>query len=322
MKRLAFAIPLAAALLSLSGAELSDYEKYIEQYSPTAVSEMRRTGVPASITLAQGLIESGAGRSRMATVANNHFGIKCHNDWRGRRYYQDDDAKNECFRHYKNASESFKDHSDFLRYRDRYRFLFDLKPTDYKGWARGLKKAGYATDPKYADKLIATIEKYDLTRFDTNRPKDLSSPDTEPEPIAVPPSPSRIESEDNVEFDSEEFSVGLSRKLFKTNGAVYITGAEGDTYGSLARANDLFTSEILKFNDLDSDGAVPAGAKVYLQPKKQKAAKGLDKYIVEANGESLHDISQRFGVKLAALVKINGLQKSSTLGEGDTVLLR
>ena len=321
MKRLAFAIPLAA-LLSLSGAELSDYEKYIEQYSPTAVSEMRRTGVPASITLAQGLVESAAGRSRMATVANNHFGIKCHNDWRGRRYYHDDDAKNECFRRYNDASESFKDHSDFLRYRDRYRFLFDLEPTDYKGWAHGLKKAGYATDPRYADKLITTIEKYDLTRFDTDRPKGLSSHGSKPEPVAVPPSPSRIEREDNVEFDSEEFSVGLSRKLLKTNGVVCITAADGDTYGSLARANDLFTSEILRFNDLDSDGPVPAGARVYLQPKKQKAARGLDKYIVETNGESLQDISQRFGVRLAALAKINGLQKDSTLGEGDTVLLR
>ena len=141
-------------------------ERYIARYASIAVNEMYRTGVPASITLAQGIIESGSGRSRLATDGNNHFGIKCHNTWKGKTMLADDDRKNECFRVYDSAEESFRDHSDFLRYQDRYKFLFDLKTTDYKGWAAGLKKAGYATDPSYASKLIQCVEDYDLGRFD------------------------------------------------------------------------------------------------------------------------------------------------------------
>ena len=141
-------------------------EKYIEKYAPLAVSEMYRSGVPASITLAQGLLESGNGQSELARMSNNHFGIKCHNNWKGGKVYYDDDAKGECFRKYSHPSESYRDHSDFLRYRDRYKFLFDYRVTDYKSWAYGLKKAGYATDPKYPKKLINLIEEYNLQQYD------------------------------------------------------------------------------------------------------------------------------------------------------------
>ena len=137
------------------------YEQYIATYSDAAVAEMYRSGVPASITLAQGLLESGMGRSTLAVQANNHFGIKCHG-WTGMKVYHDDDAKDECFRKYESVEDSYKDHSDFLRYKDRYKFLFDLEPTDYKGSCYGLKSAGYATDPSYANKLINIIEKYRL----------------------------------------------------------------------------------------------------------------------------------------------------------------
>ena len=126
-------------------------QSYIEKYSSLAVEEMYRTGVPASITLAQGLLESGNGQSRLAVKGNNHFGIKCHNTWTGAKVYHDDDRKGECFRKYDSPEESFRDHSDFLRYRDRYKFLFDLELTDYRSWAYGLKTAGYATDPKYPE---------------------------------------------------------------------------------------------------------------------------------------------------------------------------
>ena len=141
-------------------------EKYIEKYAPLAVSEMYRSGVPASITLAQGLLESGNGQSELARMSNNHFGIKCHNNWKGGKVYYDDDAKGECFRKYSHPSESYRDHSDFLRFRDRYKFLFDYRVTDYKAWAHGLKKAGYATDPAYPKKLIKLIEEYDLNQYD------------------------------------------------------------------------------------------------------------------------------------------------------------
>ena len=160
---LAFCVSLVA---SASPTNKTPQEKYIEKYAPLAVSEMYRSGVPASITLAQGMLESGNGQSELARMSNNHFGIKCHNNWKGGKVYYDDDAKGECFRKYSHPSESYRDHSDFLRFRDRYKFLFDYRVTDYKAWAHGLKKAGYATDPKYPKKLIKLIEEYDLKQYD------------------------------------------------------------------------------------------------------------------------------------------------------------
>ena len=145
----------------------SRYNEYIKQYAPLAVEQMKEHKIPASITLAQGLLESGAGQSALARKSNNHFGIKCHSDWRGRRVYHDDDAKGECFRAYRHPKDSYEDHSLFLKRGARYAFLFKLKITDYKGWARGLKKAGYATDPSYANRLITIIEDYDLYKYDS-----------------------------------------------------------------------------------------------------------------------------------------------------------
>lgn len=139
---------------------------YIRNYEQIAREEMLQYGIPASITLSQGILESGAGRGELTRRANNHFGIKCHTSWTGERVYHDDDEKGECFRKYKDPKYSFRDHSLFLTGRTRYQDLFKLKKKDYKGWARGLKKAGYATDPKYPNKLISIIERYDLTRFD------------------------------------------------------------------------------------------------------------------------------------------------------------
>ena len=303
---------IIVSLLVLTSAVSQTYEQYIRKYAPTAVSEMKRTGVPASITLAQGLVESAAGQSTLASKSNNHFGIKCHSDWKGKKTYQDDDKAKECFRVYSNATASFKDHSDFLRYQDRYKSLFDLDPTDYKGWARGLKKAGYATDPKYADKLIKVIEDYELYRYDTDQASD------------VPESPLAIEHPVEVARDSvkEEIRFSLSRDMYAVNGVSCIYAVNGDTFESLANANGLFLSEILRFNDLRSPRPLVPGEKVYLQPKKGKAARGLTKFIVGDGGESLWDISQRFGVRLSALCRMNGLHRDSVPLEGDTIYMR
>ena len=158
---------LVAASFNVAAAhDKSPQEKYIDKFAPLAVEEMYRSGIPASITLAQGLLESGYGLSELAVKGNNHFGIKCHNTWTGKKMYYDDDKKGECFRVYSSPEQSYRDHSDFLRYRDRYKFLFDYKITDYKSWAHGLKKAGYATDPSYPKKLINLIEEYDLHEYD------------------------------------------------------------------------------------------------------------------------------------------------------------
>jgi flagellum-specific peptidoglycan hydrolase FlgJ len=169
MKKISFLIFfLSLKILAFGQSINTQYEEYIAKYLAIAKKEMKLHGIPASITLAQGLLESGAGQSKLAKKANNHFGIKCHNDWKGRKFRHDDDKRKECFRKYGNAKHSFKDHSLFLTSKSRYAFLFDLKTIDYKGWAKGLKQAGYATDPNYPAKLIKIIEDYKLYKYDKN----------------------------------------------------------------------------------------------------------------------------------------------------------
>lgn len=313
MKKIAL---LLAALVLAVAADLSPQEKYIRTYSQIAVSEMARTGVPASITLAQGLLESRYGLSPLASEANNHFGVKCHRDWPGDRYYMDDDEANECFRAYPDAVQSFRDHSDFLRYQDRYKSLFDLKPTDYKAWAKGLRKAGYATDPSYAQKLIRLIEEYELYKFDR---KD--------EVIAmIPEAPNDIEKAEQVPSSAaqsaEMIRFSLTRPVYEKNGILCVIALEGDSYETLADANGLFLKEILRFNDASGMKAPKAGEIVYLQNKKNHAAKGMDKYIVGADGESLRDISQRFGVRMSSIMKLNKFTAGHVTAEGDTIKLR
>ena len=286
------------------------YKEYIDKYASVAVSEMHRSGVPASITLAQGLLESAAGTSTLATKANNHFGIKCHSDWKGKKTYKDDDKASECFRVYSNASASFRDHSDFLRFQDRYKSLFDLEPTDYKSWAKGLKKAGYATDRLYADKLIKLIEDYELYRYDSDE--------------EIPQTPHEIEKPVEVRQTktSERISFSLSRDIYQINGVPCVYAVEGDTYESLAVTYGLFEGEILRFNDASSCDVLHGGDIVYLQLKKKKGAKGLEKYIAGDGGETLRDISQRFGVRLASLRRFNRLPDDYVPLEGDTIILR
>ncbi len=303
-------------------------EKYIAQYSDIAVQEMLRSGIPASITLAQGILESGSGLSPLAAQGNNHFGIKCHKDWTGRTMHKDDDAKNECFRVYDSPDQSFRDHSDFLRYRDRYKFLFDLDRTDYRAWAYGLKQAGYATDPKYPAKLIKYIEDYNLSRFDVVTEAEEAAlpeaPNKIEEPVAVRPSvaPSLSATEKEQMLPSEDFSFALSRKLFSLNGVPFVYAMEGETYASIAKEHHLFRWEILKYND-QPKGAVPEpGDIVYLQAKKSQTPKGLEMYIVAEDGESFHVICQRFGVKEKAIMKLNGFSAPVELHEGDTIKLR
>ena len=310
---------LCLLTLLLVAADRSPQQKYIDQYAQLAISEMERTGVPASITLAQGLVESRAGLSPLASKGNNHFGIKCHNDWKGRKMYADDDKAGECFRVYPTADKSFMDHSDFLRYRDRYKFLFELDKTDYKGWARGLKKAGYATDPAYANKLIKVIEEYELYRFDVKAEVIPEAPlEIEAPKKYVPP---KEEHWEKPEY-SEEHSFSLSRNVMTRNGVPFITAMKGETYSAIASAQGLFLKELLRYNDLKKEVRLEEGDVVFLQAKKNKAEKGLEKYIVDSDGEDLRGISQRFGVKLSAIRKLNGYDDNYVPCEGDSILLR
>ncbi len=313
MKRVLIAFALA--LLRLCGAGAGDttpQQRYVEKYAPMAVREMLRSGVPASITLAQGMLESGNGESKLATKGKNHFGIKCHKGWTGKSMKVDDDARGECFRVYDSVEESYRDHSDFLRYRDRYKFLFDLDRTDYKGWAYGLKKAGYATDPSYAAKLIRYIEENNLSRFDVLK-------EVEAEEMPLPPH--RIEAP-VLTMSDEEFHFPLTRELYSVNGVPFVYSLEGETYKSIAKHYHLFHREILRFNDLKRDVPLAPGTVVYLAHKKNHSPKGLDKYIVEEDGEDFHAICQRFALKEKAVLKMNGLSKAPSLREGDELKLR
>lgn len=318
MKKL---LMVAVALcLGVMAFAQSAQEKYISTYAEIAVQEMYRSGIPASITLAQGMLESGNGRSELAVKSNNHFGIKCHNNWNGGRVYHDDDAKGECFRKYDHVHQSYRDHSDFLRYRDRYKFLFDLKPTDYKGWAYGLKKAGYATDPSYPTKLIRLIEEYRLYQYDT---KTASFGAAGKAVVARPAPPSVIEQALPVadQVRKKYFQFETTRQMFSKNGVPFIYSAEGETYKSIADANGLFVKELLKFNDLTEDEILRPGTVVYLQSKKNAAVKGLEKHVIES-GETLRDIAQRYAVKMGKLYKLNGWSKEYEPKEGDCIKLR
>lgn len=308
-------------LLSVALHAQTTQEKYISTYAEIAVQEMYRSGVPASITLAQGMLESGNGRSQLALKSNNHFGIKCHKGWTGERVYHDDDAKGECFRKYSHPHQSYRDHSDFLRYRDRYKFLFDLKTTDYKGWAYGLKQAGYATDPGYATKLIKLIEDYKLYQYDT---KTVHTPKEKEDFVAqLPLSPTVIERVEPVsEQDAKKyFQVSFSREVYSKNGVPFIYSSEGETYETIADSYGLFVKELLKFNDLSAEEMLLPGTVVYLQAKKKNAAEGLEMHILE-EGETARQIAQRYAVKLKQIYKLNGWAKDYMPKAGEVIKLR
>ena len=315
MKKTLFAI-LVVLLSALCMAD-TPQRSYIEKYSDLAVEEMYRAGVPASITLAQGLLESGNGLSELAVKGNNHFGIKCHNTWTGAKVYHDDDRKGECFRKYDNPEESFRDHSDFLRYRDRYKFLFDYEPTDYKSWAYGLKAAGYATDPKYPEKLIRLIEEHELYLYDT-----MQAVSGEEVAQQIPQSPEPLEqARPLTDGQCEVFRFALSRQMYSQNGVPFVYAEEGETYESIARSYRLFRKEILKFNDLKEDAELLPGTVVYLQKKKKASHPGLDRYVVE-EGQTLWEISQRYAVRMKNLCRLNGIEEGYVLREGDVLQLR
>ena len=332
MKKVLIVIALILGGVAFAQRDVqSPQERYIARYCSIAVNEMYRSGVPASITLAQGIIESASGLSVLAVNGNNHFGIKCHNGWTGRTMRADDDQKNECFRVYDSAEESFRDHSDFLRYRDRYKFLFDFPITDYKSWAYGLKQAGYATDPSYASKLIKCVEDYHLNRFDlmtveeaiTLGGQEAERPAEQETVTVIPDSPLKIEAGELYSGAAgEEYRFSLSRTLYSRNGVPFVFAIEGETYASLAKRYHLFQSEILRFNDVPKGTLLNAGDIVYLEPKKNKTVKGLDKYIVGDEGETFHAICQRFAVREKAIRKLNGLPADYVPREGDIILLR
>ena len=298
----------------------ADVRNYISTYFDAARQKMQEHNIPASITLAQGILESAAGKSELAIHANNHFGIKCHKSWTGETYHKDDDKQNECFRNYSSPLESFEDHSQFLK-AARYAELFALEITDYKGWANGLKKAGYATDNQYPQKLIRIIEEYDLAQYDK---QDFASPTTaENNPVKPKPAPkpSEINQETDKKIGTETNTVRenfnnfspvnypyTSRTVYRNNGAYFVAAKAGDTFYDIAVDVQLSVEELRRYNDVPHKKYEPyAGEIVYLQRKKLYAETAY--HILKPN-ETLRTVAQQYGCRLSSIYKLNNIDKS------------
>lgn len=299
-KLIVFGLLVVAVGLNAQSKKRITRSEYISTYKDIAMEEMVNTGIPASITLAQGILESGDGNSTLAVKAKNHFGIKCH-DWKGPSVRHDDDAKNECFRKYKSADHSYKDHSEFLTGRKRYAALFELKPDDYKGWAKGLKKAGYATSPTYAKALIGIIEDNELYKYDkevlSSKGKGKkTTPKTDAASIA-------------------------GHEVLYNNRVKYIVAKEGDTYVSLTVALSLFEWQLPRYNECGITSPLASGDLVYLQPKRSKTYGKVKTHLV-AMGETIYDISQKYAVKEEKLRKRNNIPDGLEPAPGVVLLLK
>ncbi len=301
MKRNLFFLVFILSFLSV-GAQTrwnAQYQEYVDQWSSVAIEQMNRYRIPASITLAQGLLESGAGRSELAREGNNHFGIKCHNGWTGPTVYKDDDQRNDCFRSYKTARESYEDHSRFLVNGRRYQSLFSLKMTDYKGWARGLKAAGYATNPKYADRLIEIIEVYKLYEYDKGKVV-------------------------RGEADRRDGAVNaVMRDVYIFNDRYYVLARRGDTYRTIGDDMGVSYRKLAKYNERDKNDQLEDGEIVWLEKKARKAPKQYKgvPHIVQP-GESMYSIAQYYGIRLERLYKMNDLGPDYSIRVGDQLRVR
>jgi LysM repeat protein len=271
-------------LILILHAQKQTPTQYIDRYKELAIIEMHRSGVPASITLSQGVLESSSGNSRLAKFANNHFGIKCKGNWTGKTIYANDDAPDECFRAYRSVLESYKDHSDFLRKNWRYHELFELKITDYKGWCHGLRKAGYATNPQYGKILINLIERYDLSQYDTRKLPKKKTPE-----------------------EGE-----------KINGVPIKIASKDETVRSIANENYLKDKHIRKWNDLPRDEEIKTGEIVYLKPKRRRGSE--QKHIVTSS-DNMRSISQTYGIKLKHLYKKNRMETGTEPKEGEVLYM-
>ena len=277
------------------------YQQYFNQYKDVAIEQMQRYNIPASITLAQGVFESGAGRSELAVRGNNHFGIKC-NGWTGRKTYHDDDEDNECFRAYDSAYESYEDHSRFLVNSPRYRQLFSLKKTDYKGWAKGLKAAGYATNPQYANKLIEIIQLYKLYQYDTQKSYD------------------KFMAEHSKDKPVNQAPLHLI-KIFNKN--YYVIARRGDTFKTLAEEIGISYKKLAKYNERDRRDQLEEGEIIWLKKKQKKAPKDYEERLhYVRQGESMYSIAQKYGIRLKNLYKMNHLKADYQIRVGEPLRLR
>lgn len=319
-----FVIVFAFIAISATAQKQDKVTYYIKQYKELAIAEMQRTGVPASITLAQGIHESGAGGSQLAMASNNHFGIKCKSNWTGESVKHDDDAKGECFRKYPSSEDSYKDHSDFLKNGQRYAFLFSLDPTDYQGWANGLKKAGYATNPKYPQVLIKLVEDYQLQDYTLIALGKLPSGNEETEivkeevktkltpdkTVEVEPETVKVELESSPAFPEGEFKINDTRVVFAKKGTSFL---------SIAKQYSLDLSKLFDFNDMQPAIEVERDQLIYIQRKRKT---GNEDFHLIKVGETLHDIAQSQAIRLESLQELNWLKKNDIPAVGEKLSLK
>ena len=328
MRRYFFLISFVCitTILSAQNKKNATYLDYIEKYAEIAMVEQSRHKIPACITLAQALLESSAGQSELSISSNNHFGIKCHSNWEGERVYHDDDKKGECFRKYDKVIDSYEDHSLFLK-RDRYKLLFSYKITDYKAWAYGLKAAGYATDPQYPDKLIKIIEDYGLAAYtDSKKVKEAAEKydkqtvkETKTSVVSSEKSEISDVNSEVVEFDA--LNMYIIHEVKKTNNVAYIIATSTDTWTSVAKEFGLKEQELRKLNEYPKQTQMAEGMKIYVQAKKNKVSNKPFVHTVDYN-ESMHDIAQKYGVKMLSIYKLNNKEKWSKVKVGEKLKLK
>lgn len=293
---------------------------YIKKYADLAIKEMNQYGIPASITIAQGLLESGYGKSRLATSANNHFGIKCKSTWTGGKIYHDDDEAQECFRVYACVEDSYNDHSVFLKSNQRYAFLFGLGATNYEAWAHGLKKSGYATNPRYAYLLMDIIERYDLAQLDRGYEAKVIGALNDKlvaEIVKKDKPTTRQEIEDNLLLEPKYTFGGM--KVYRNNKSDFVLSVEGDTYTSIAQRLNMKPEKLARYNDAKVDN--PVGKVVYIQRKAAKGPKGLNTHVMKEK-ETMYSISQRYGISYKWLCNLNDKARGESPRIGERIRLR
>ena len=302
------------------------YEEYIDRYKEIAIDHMERYGIPASITMAQGLLESDAGNSWLSKQSNNHFGIKCKRNWTGRKVYHDDDEKGECFRAYDSVEESYRDHAEFLDRGDRYNFLFSLSSDDYKGWARGLKKAGYATAPDYAERLIRIVEENELYLLDRKdgsrlyaarhrRGEDLDSWTSDQTPA--------ISGTQQIDPDNYRVTINAHAgyNIYQTNGVYYILAKDKDTFENIGRRFRLSPRNLRKFNDMDAKAQPMSGETIYIDRKKNRWT-GSATHHTCRKGETVFAVSQLYGIRMRAIRRMNHLKRDAVLVENEQIRIQ
>ena len=311
MKKLIYVVTATILSSNLFAQRISP-DEYINTYREIAIAEMKRSGIPASVTLAQGILETECGNSDLVKKSNNHFGIKCKSTWTGESVKHTDDAPNECFRKYNNPAESYKDHSDYLKTSPRYATLFELDPSDYKGWAYGLKKAGYATNPKYPQIVISNIEKYNLQQYDNLTGENFDN--IAINKIITDQKP--VEQNIVVDITAIENSIKLKNKI---NGLKALMAPKGASLLVIASKANIDLGKLLEYNDLSTDGLLNDEQVIYLEKKLKQ---GNRDFYIALQKETLYDISQNNAVQLKNLLQFNNMNENQTVQKGTKIKLR